>query len=108
MYNDGYIKFYNSKPKQTDFNAKKNTRSIEDLDFLVGAYYSEESKRQQDFLFAESLGKKLTLKVKIPLTEFVQENCKAVINNYLYDVIHIDSNQKKRTLYIYLEGIRGL
>ena len=107
-YNDGVIGIYKEKPLRTDFNAKKNARAIDNYDHVTNLWYSEENKRQEDFLFAEAMGKKLTMKVKTPLVEGIENNHKVILNDYVYDIIRIDPDRKKKDLYFYLEGGREL
>lgn len=108
-YNDGVIGIYSEKSTLiNDFNAKTNARTINDYDFIMNLCFSEETKRQEDFLFAEAMGKKLTLKVKTPLVEGIETKHKVILNNYVYDIINIDPNKKNKDLYFYLEGGREL
>ena len=107
-FNDGVIGIYSEKKKYTDFNAKTNARTKNDYDFIMNLCYSEESKRQEDFLFAEAMGKKLTLKVKTPLVEGIETNYKVMLNNFVYDIIRIDPDKKNKELYFYLEGGREI
>lgn len=108
-YNDGVIGIYSEKTTLiTDFNAKTNARTIDDYEFIMNLCFSEETKRQEDFLFAEAMGKKLTLKVKTPLVEGIETKHKVILNNYVYDIINIDPNKKNKDLYFYLEGGREL
>lgn len=108
-YNDGVIGIYSEKSTLiNDFNAKTNARTINDYEFIMNLCFSEETKRQEDFLFAEAMGKKLTLKVKTPLVEGIETKHKVILNNYVYDIINIDPNKKNKDLYFYLEGGREL
>lgn len=34
-YNDGYIRIYKEKNKESDFGARENIKSIDDLEFIV-------------------------------------------------------------------------
>ncbi len=106
MYNDGVIGIYKSKEKTSSFSAKKNEKTLADLDFITETYFHEESKRQQDLLFANSMNKRLNLKIKVPYTEKIKSNYKAIYKNYLYDIIYIDFSKDKKELYIYLEEVR--
>ena len=105
-YNDGVIRVYREKPKQTDFGAKRNARSIDDMELVARLDYEEASRREEDIEFAKQSGFSLTLKVKTRAVNGVNNLCKAVINEYLYDVRHTD---KDRTdMWLYLEGVRKL
>lgn len=108
-YNDGVIGIYSEKSTLINsFNAKTNAKTINDYDFMMNLFYSEQSKRQEDFLFAEAMGKKLTLKVKTPLVEGIETNHKVILNNMVYDIINIDPDKTNKELYFYLEGGRKL
>ena len=105
-YNDGIIRVYREKPKQTDFGAKRNARSIDDMELVARLDYEESSRREEDIEFAKQSGFSLTLKVKTRAVNGVNNLCKAVIDGYLYDVRHTD---KDRTdMWLYLEGVRKL
>lgn len=105
-YNDGILEIYKSKALTTNFSAKINETKKSDFIFIMNVYFHEETKRQQDFLFANSLERTLNLKVKVPYTKKIKVNHKAIYNNYLYDIIYIDFSKDKKELYIYLEEVR--
>lgn len=109
-YNDGVIGVYSEKSTliNTDFNAKTNARTIDDYNFIMNLCFSEENKRQEDFLFANAMGKKLTMKVKTPLVNGIETNYKVILNDFVYDIINVDPDVKNQNLYIYLEGGRKL
>lgn len=105
-YNDGVVLIYREKKKETTFAAKQNVSVLDDMDFVVRLDYEQCSKRQQDIEFAEQNGFSLSLKVKTRYIPSVKNKCKAVINNYLYDVSYVDDDRKD--MWIYLEGVRSL
>lgn len=107
-YNDGFVTIYREVEKKTDFSAKENVSSIDDLTEVIKLAYAEKSKRVQDFEFAEKMGFSLSLKAKTRLFDTVDNKCKAIINNYLYDVSYIDFDKANQEMYIYLEGVRSL
>lgn len=108
-YNDGVIGVYSEKSTLiNDFNAKTNAKTINDYEFITKLFYSEETKRQEDFLFAEAMGRKLTLKVKTPLVEGIETNYKVILDDFIYDIIKLDPDKKNKDLYFYLEGGRKL
>ena len=77
--NDGYVKVYRrAQKKQNDFSTPVNTKSKKDLEFVVELAYKEMSKRDQDDQFAESIGRKLSLKVKTRRYEDVDKAMKIV------------------------------
>lgn len=105
-FNDGVASIYREKPKRTDFNAKKNVSSLEDMDFIVRLDFEEASRREQDLEFAERSGFSLTLKIKTRAVPGVDNMCKAVIDGYLYDVRYTDKTRTE--MWLYLEGVRKL
>ena len=107
-YNDGYIRVYKEKNKESDFGARKNIKTFDDLEFIVKLAYKECNKRQQDLEFAEASSRTLTLKVKTRLYDKAKNNHKVVINNTLYDIIYIDYDRANREMYLYLEQVREL
>lgn len=108
-YNDGVVGVYSEKSTLiNDFNAKTNAKTIDDYDFITDLCFSEETKRQEDFLFAEAMGKKLTWKIKTPLIEGVESNHKIIFEDEVYDIINLDPDKKNKDLYIYLERGRKI
>ena len=102
-YNDGVVSIYREKDRKTDFSAKKNVSTMDDMDFIVKLAFEECSKREQDLTFAEQSDFSLSLKVKTRFVKGVDNKCKAVIDGYLYDVKYIDAT--RADLYFYLEGV---
>lgn len=107
-YNDGVVRIYREKKRQTDFNAKKNVSELDNMDFIVKLSFEECSKREQDLEFAEQSGFSLTAKIKTRAVNGVDNKCKAVIDGYLYDVSYIDKDRRNSELYFYLEGVKQL
>ena len=105
-YNDGVVRIYRDKPMSTDFNAKKNVKTVEDMDFVARLDYEEASRREEDLEFAERSGFSLTLKIKTRVVPGVDNRCKAVIGGYLYDVRYIDKNRTE--MWLYMEGVKKL
>lgn len=105
-YNDGVVSIYREKERETDFSAKKNVETTEDMDFIVKLAYEECSKREQDLEFASQNDFSLSLKIKTRLCKCVDNKCKAIIDNYLYDVSYMDKDRKE--MWLYLEGIKAL
>lgn len=105
-YNDGVVSIYREKPRTTDFNAKQNARTLDDMDFIVRLDYEESSRREQDMEFAEKQGYSLTLKIRTRAVPGVDSNCKAVIDGHLYCVRDTDKNREE--MWLYLEGVRKL
>lgn len=107
-YNDGFIRVYEEIPVRTDFGAKENIKSKDNLKLIVKLAYEECSKRQQDLEFAEASSRTLNIKVKTRLFNGLNNNQKIVILNELYDIIYIDSDRKKQEMYFYLERVRKI
>lgn len=105
-YNDGIVYIYREKKRQTDFNAKQNVSTLDNMDFIVKLAFEEASKREQDLEFAEQNGFSLTAKVKTRLVNGVDNKCKAVIDGYLYDIYYMDKTRTE--MWLYLEGVKQL
>ncbi len=105
-YNDGVVQIFREKERSTDFSAKKNVSSLDDMDFIVKLAFEESAKREQDLDFAEQKGFSLTMKIKTRSVKGVDNKCKAVIDGYLYDVSHIDKTRTE--MWLYLEGVKPL
>ena len=103
-YNDGVVGVYSEKSTlTTDFNAKTNAKTINDYKYIDDLCFKEQSKRQEDFLFAEAMGKKLTWKIKTPLVDWLESNHKIIYEGYAYNIINIDPDRANKDSYIYLE-----
>lgn len=90
------------------FSAKINEKTLKDLELVTELFFKEESKRQQDIVFANSLDKQLTFKIKTPYSDKVKINHKGVYNGFLYNIFFIDPSKDKRELYLYLEEVRKI
>lgn len=109
-YLDGWATFYlvDDDISSINFNSKRNVTSIDEMKKLVILAYDEMSKRQEDILFAEGKQHSLSLKIKTMIYKSVNEMCKVVINNTLYDIFAIDTDKDKNCMYIYLEEVREI
>lgn len=105
-YNDGIVFVYREKPKKTSFAAKENVSVLDDLSFIVKLDFEEVSKREQDLEFASQNDFSLTMKIKTRAHFAVDNKCKAIINNFLYDVSYVDKTQKN--MWLYLTGVRAI
>ena len=103
MYIDGFINIYKLNENKTNFGAKKNIRSLSEMTHLYKLAYTQSYKRGQDLDFAESMGRDLSLKIKVRLVDGITNDCKVVNNGILYDIIYMDEDRVKRELYLYLE-----
>lgn len=106
--NDGFLRCYRDKKLQSDFNAPKNPKKIDDMEYIVELAFEEMSKRDKDLSFVESLGRELSLKVKTRLMDGVSKKCKVAIDDRLFDVIYIDYSKKENLMYFYLEEVRRI
>lgn len=105
-YNDGVVSVYRDKSTTTDFNARRNAKTLDDLDFVVRLDFEESSRREEDLEFAERSGFSLTLKVRTRLVPGVDNACKAVVDGYLYDIRYVDKTRTE--MWLYMEGVRSL
>lgn len=105
-FNDGVVRVYRERPRQTDFNAKRNVVTTDDMDFIAKLDFKEVSRREQDVQFAEQNDFTLSLKIKTRLLKSIDNKCKAVIDGYLYDVSYLDKTRTE--LYFYLSEVRKI
>ena len=105
-YNDGVVKIYREKEKRTDFSAKRNVSTLDDMDFVVKLDFEESAKREEDMEFASQNGFSLSLKIRTRYRKDVDNKCKAVIDGYLYDVTHVDKSRVE--MWLYLEGVKAI
>lgn len=104
-YLDGFVSVYRPNDNRSNFGAKKNIKSIEDMEILYKLAYQQSYKRLQDLEFAESSGRDLTIKIKTRLVRGIQNSDKVVLNDILYDIIYVDEDRFNRELYFYLEEV---
>ncbi len=102
-YNDGIVFIYRDTDRRSNFGAKLNAKTLDDLKLIAKLNYAEQSKRQQDMEFAEQMGFSLELKIKTRRINGVDNKCKAVIGSYMYDISYVDSTRTE--LYLYLQGV---
>ena len=103
LYNDGVVTIYREKDRRSNFSAKINTGSLDDLEQVAKLAFSEVSKRQQDVEFAQQQGFTLSQKIKTRYIKGVDNKCKAVIDGYLYDVSYLDATRTE--MFLYLQGV---
>lgn len=105
-FNDGVVHIYREKDRRSNFAAKENVSTLDDMEFIAKLDFEESSKREQDLAFAEQAGFSLSLKIHTRFLAAVDNKCKAVIDGYLYDVSYVD---KTRTdMYLYMEGVKSI
>ena len=100
IYNDGVVAIYREKERKTDFNAPRNVSTLDDMEFVCKLAYEEMSKREQDLQFAEQMGFSLSLKIKTRYVKDVDDECKAVIDGWLYDISSLDKSKTESFLYM--------
>lgn len=105
-FNDGVAHVYREKERSTSFSAKVNAKELDDLDFVCKLDFEQMSKREQDLEFANQSGHSLSMKVRTRYVGIVDNRCKVVIENTLYDIYDIDKTRTE--LYLYLEEARKL
>lgn len=105
-YNDGIVYIYRDTDRRSNFGAKQNAKTLDDMNMVAKLAFAEQSKREQDIEFAEQQGFALNLKIKTRFVVGIDNKCKAVIDGFLYDVAYVDSTRTE--LYFYLQGVREL
>lgn len=103
-FNDGVASVYTETARRNTF--KENARNLDDLVFVCKLDFEELSKREQDQEFANQNGYSLSMKIRTRYIKGVNNKCKVVINNTLYDIYDIDKTRTE--LYLYLEEVRQL
>ena len=105
-FNDGIAYVYREKERSSGFNAKVNAKGIDDLTFICKLDFEQMSKREQDQEFANQNGHSLNMKIRTRYVNLVDNKCKVVIEDTLYDVYDIDKTRTE--LYLYLEEARKI
>ena len=105
-YNDGVVSIYREKGRRSNFSAKENVSTMDDMEFIVKLAFEECSKREQDLTFAEQADFTLSLKVKTRFVKGIDNKCKAVIDGFLYDVKFVDSTRTE--VFLYMEGVKKI
>lgn len=105
-YNDGVVHIYREKGKRSNFGAKENVSVLDDMDFIAKLDFEESSKREQDLEFANQNDFSLSLKIRTRYLPSVDNKCKAVINDYLYDIKYVDKTRTE--MWLYMEGVKLL
>lgn len=105
-FSDGVVQICRLKDRKTEFGARRNATTADDLEPVVKLTFSLASKRQQDLEFAEQSGFQLALKIRTRKVPEVEAKMKAVIDGYLYDIAYVD--KVEREMFVYLESVRRL
>lgn len=106
--NGGLARFYLQNNDNASYRDKTNVKSLEGLNFIKSQYYSIENVRQQDIVFAESITRTLSMKIKINIDLTLTSGYKCVLNNRIFDILKIDHSYGDRESYIYLEEVAAL
>lgn len=105
-YSDGVLEIYTPKDRLTDFGARRNIESLDDMDYVAPLCFSVQTIREQDYDFAERSSFTISLKVKTPRLDLVESDCLALIGSTLFDVSHVD--RTSREMYLYMEEVREI
>lgn len=105
-YIDGVVKICKRKDKKSDFGARHNVDTMDDLEVLEKLNYQEMSKRVEDITFANQEGFELTMKIKVRKIKNVTSENVVVIDHSMHSIKYIDSD--KENLYLYLQGERKI
>lgn len=105
-FSDGVVSAYRERERGTEFGARRNPRSLEDLELVVTLCYEEMTCREQDFEFASMRGFSLSKKVRTHHRPEVDSGCRALIGDDLYSIGHID--RSKSEMYLYMTSVGKL
>lgn len=105
-FGDGVVTICRQKDRKTDFGARRNVLTMDDMEPVVKLTFATASKRKQDLEFAEQAGFQLSLKIRTRYVGAVETKMKAVIEGYLYDISYIDKSGHE--MFLYLESVRKL
>lgn len=105
-FNDGVVTIYREKDRRSSFAAKENVSVLDDMTFVAKLDYEESSKREQDIEFAQQRGFELSLKIRTRYLPIVDNKCKCIIGDYLYDVSYLDKNRTE--MWLYLQGVKKI
>ena len=108
VYNDGVCYLVTEIEKKSSFAARENGASENDYKKIVKLMFAELSMREQDFEFAEAIGRTLNRKIKTMLVSGWNSRDKIIIDNMLYDIVNADKDRANNEIYFYLEEVREL
>lgn len=106
-YPSGIVEVFEDRAGSSAFSAKRNPRSLDDLESVITLHYSAESIRESDASMAHQEGVSIVLKLRTPYADGVTVRQKALIDGKLYDIVRVDPDGR-RQLYIYLSGGRSI
>ncbi len=105
-FNDGILGVYKKSSEYKSFSDRKNSKSLDDLEYKKSLYFKLENIRKEDFLFASNRDRNLSIKLKTLLDYDVETSDKILIDNHLFDIVSLDPDNFNKELYFYLEEVR--
>lgn len=105
-YNDGVVRICSDPQARTDFGAKTNIASPDDLTTICRLRFRELSCRQQDLAWAEMEEVNLSRKIVTPMANFIKSSDQALIGTTLYNIARIDFDRPGSEMYLYLTEVR--
>lgn len=107
VYNDGVCDVFRQKDVRTDFSARLNSKSLDDLEFIVRLCFSEKSCRLEDIEIADRMSFSLSRKIQVRNCDFgIDQRCMVVIGESLYSISFLD--RTNTDLFLYLQEVRKL
>lgn len=97
-YNDGFLSIGRISPIY-DRSKKRIGEEFNQIDYLA---YSNMSRRDNDYTFAQAFGYTLDMKVKVPFRQ-ISTNNKVKIQNDIYDIYKKDEDYPN--IYLYLQKV---
>lgn len=106
-YNDGVCDVFRQKEVKTDFSARVNPKSLDDLEYIVRLNFSEKSCRLEDIEMAERMNFSLSRKIQVRNSRSgIDQRCMVIIGDRLYSISYLDSTITD--LFLYLQEVRKL
>lgn len=107
VYNDGVLELCRQIDRKTDFAARRNPKTADDLEPIAKMAFRQVSSRAEDAEFASSMGFTLARKVCIrSIGQRVDSKCLATIGGTLYAISYMDRTAEED--YLYLTEVRDL
>ncbi len=107
VYNDGVLQLCRQTDRKTDFAARRNPKSVDDLELIAKMAFRQVSCRAEDAEFANSMGFSLARKVCIrSIGRRIDSKCLATIGTTLYAISYMDRTAEED--YLYLTEVRDL
>lgn len=97
-YNDGFLSIGKISPVY-DRAKKRIGEQFNQIDYLA---YSNMTRRDNDYTFAQTFGYTLDMKVKVPFRK-ISPNNKVKIKNDIYDIYKKDEDYPN--IYLYLQKV---